>query len=227
MPTNLPDQNWTIPALADLADNPLAFNDFAADVLATVVLRYPNTATRDAFNGGRVAGDLSFTAGNTWYDRWTGAKWIPVTNIAVIKTADQTQNNTTALINDTQLVVSLPTANTAYTIEAFIRYSSSTTADIKYSFVGPAGSGGNWMPLGLATGATNPGDGIFSASSAVGSSLANGGNGVGTLLGTVINGRITTAAATGTLQFQWAQNSLDPTDTVVHQGSWLRVVAIS
>jgi hypothetical protein len=227
MPTNLPDQNWTVPSGTDLADNPLAFTDFAADVLQTVVLRYPNTATRDAFNGSRVAGDISFTTGNTWYDRWTGLKWIPINSMSVYKTASQVVNNSTALVNDNHLFLPLPSLNTVYSVEGYVEYNSSTTADFKFGLAIPAGASTRFMASGLATGAAAAtGDGNFQVQT-TGGTLAYGGAGVGTRVGIHIAGVVQQGATAGNVTFQWAQNTLDATNTTVDQLSWLRIMPIS
>lgn len=227
MPTNLPDQNWTIPAGADLADNPLAFNDFAADVVQTVVLRYPNTATRDAFNGSRVAGDLSCTAGRTWYDRWTGTAWKALTPIQVFKSVAQTVNNSTVLVNDAQLVINFPsvTGGATYLIEGFISYTSNATADFK---IGVAASPNitaiDFAPAGLATTAAGT-IGDLNAPVVSGGTPAFGGAVVAA--GIVINGRFNNSTGVGdALQLQWAQNTADPSNTTVNTGSWLRITAI-
>lgn len=227
MPVNLPDQNWTVPTGTDLANNPLAFTDFAADVMGTVVLRYPNTATRDAFNGSRIAGDISFTTGSTWYDRWTGSKWIPCTPISAFKTAAQTVNNSTALVNDTALFVTLPAINTNYAIECYIAYNSTIVADIKFdfaftgtttqtTFAGPAGA------TTIAAGGV--GDGNWDASP-FGTVLQVGG--AAGPAGCLLTGGILVSGTAGVLTLRWAQNTLDATNTQVQEGSWLKVSAMS
>lgn len=225
MPTNLPDQNWTIPAGADLADNPLAFTDYSADLLNGVILRYPNVATRDAFNGSRLPGQVSFTTGQTWYDRWTGTKWIPCTSIKVAKTGNQVVNNSTVLVNDTQLVAPLPAANTYYLVSIPIRYTSSTTADIKFSLTLPAGATGFIGGPGLTTAAAGQtGDADFEAVT-IPAVRPYGGAGGATFTLTVLQATILTAGTTGNCQLQWAQNTLDATNTTVFAQSMMKIEA--
>jgi hypothetical protein len=218
-----------VPAGADLADNPLAFTDFAADVLATVVLRYPNVATRDAFNAGRVAGDISFTTGDTWYSRWTGTKWLPVTPLQVYKSATQTVNNSTALVNDAELVVAFPATNaisTRWGFEAFVSYSSSTVADFKAAFAGTNVTGLNYAPIALATSAGGTtGDVITQGTTALGTAIQIGGS--GGMAVALLTGSIVSNGSAGTLTLQWAQNTLEVSNTQVFLGSWLRLTAIS
>jgi hypothetical protein len=226
MPTNLPDQNWTVPAGPDLADNPFAFTDYSADVIQNVILRYPNIATRDAFNGSRIAGDMSFTLGRTWYDRWTGTKWIPCTAITVAKTANQIVNNSVALVNDAALVAPLPAANTYYLVSIPVRYTSSTTADIKFSLTLPAGATGFLGGPGLTTAAAGQtGDADFEAVT-IPAVRPFGGAGGATFTLTVLRATVLTAGTTGNCQLQWAQNTLDATNTTVFAQSMMKIEAI-
>lgn len=224
-PVNLPDQNWTVPIGADAADNPLAFVDFAADVQQTVVLRYPNTATRDAFNGSRVAGDVSFTAGNTWYERWTGSKWLPCTAINVFKANNQTVNNSTVLVNDTELVLPLPAASSRYGFQFNLRYSTNTTADIALSFSGPAGATITFGGAGPDTSAAN----VFNAASNYSDTIAPaslffGGGATGNIS---VQGSVETAAATGSLTLRFAQAIANASNTTIASFSWGTMVAIN
>lgn len=225
MPTNLPDQNWTVPIGTDLADNPLAFTDFATDVMGTVVLRYPNTATRDAFNGSRVAGDISFTTGRSWYDRWTGSKWLPCTAIKIFKTANQTVNNTTVQTNDSQLVFPLPTANSHYGFFLNIRYNTNATADLAISFTVPAGATCTYGGAGPDTTAAN----VFNAASNYTDTVApanlNFGGGA-TQANILIQGVVGLAATTGNLQFRFAQAVANASNTTILDFSWGMVEAI-
>jgi hypothetical protein len=225
MPTNLPDQNWTVPAGLDPADAPFGFTDFAGDVLQNVILRYPNVATRDAFNGSRVAGDISFIVGRTWYDRWTGSKWIPVTPIKVAKTANQVVNNSTTLVNDLHLVAALPAANTYYHVAIIARYTSSTTADIKFSLTLPAGATGFIGGPGLTTAAAGQtADADFEAVT-IPAVRPYGGAGGATFTLVTLNATILTGANTGNCQLQWAQNALDATNTTIFAQSLMKIEA--
>jgi hypothetical protein len=190
-----------------------------------VVLRYPNTATRDAFNGSRNAGDISFTTGNTWYEQWTGAKWMPCTPIQSIKTANQSVNNSVALVNATGLVVPLPAASTSYRIDAWIPYNSSTVADIKLGFTAPALATYKFAGPGLAfNAASNIGDGEFGFASTAGTITfgGSGGDVAFRLVGTVITG-----VATGNLQLQFAQGFVEVSNTTILADAWLKAEAIS
>lgn len=225
MPIIDPDQGVPTPAPADLADNPAAFTNFYTPVKSRLILRYTSRANRTLLHPAPILNETSIIDGETWYERWTGAKWIPATSIQEVKTAAQVVNNSTALVNDTQLTVPLPTASTEYTIEGFIHYNSSTTADFKFALVGPAGATARYGGSGVATTGTTTGDGNFAVAS-TGGVLSYGGAGVGTQMGISVYGGIQVGATTGSLTLQWAQNALDPTDTTVTIRSWLRATAI-
>lgn len=226
MSANTTNQQITYPVGTDLADNPTAFLDMLADVEGRLVQRYTTDADRLARNPAPTTNELSIVTGNTWYDRWTGVKWLPVTAIQVFKTAAETVNNSTALQNDDQLFLPIPPIVANWTIEGALYYTSTTVADFKASFAANAGIGSLLFGLqGLAvasaavTGDTNwdsqvPGTAIPIA-------------GIGGTITANINGGFTSTGVAGTLQLQWAQNTLEATNTQVTTRSWLRMTAVS
>jgi hypothetical protein len=230
MPTNTTNQQITIPIGTDSADAPQGFIDQTSDIETRLVQRYTNLADRTARNPVPVQGELSILDTSTWYDRYTGAKWIPVTPIQVYKTASQNIINSIALTNDAQLLIPLPAANTSYAVEAVIYYVASTTGDIKFSFTMPAAATATLAGLVLATTAAGgtgditvgaialPGVGVISA----------GGAGVGAAVVARLEATVLTAGTTGNLQLQWAQNALDAVNaTTVLVHSRLAAKAIS
>lgn len=230
MPANTTNQQITYPIGTDLADNPLAFTDMLADVENRLVQRYTSVADRTARNPAPNTGEISFISGTTWYERYTGSKWIACTDIQVFKTAAETVNNSTALQNDNELLLPIPAVVANWTIEAVLFYSSSTTADIKVTFAANAGIASlSFGFQGLAVGtaaATVTGDTNWDSQSA-GTAIPTAGINVGsTITGSIIGGFISTGVA-GTLQLQWAQNALDATNTQVSPRSWLRMTAVS
>lgn len=227
MSTTTSDQQLVIPVGPDGAWNPGAFIDYNAGVEGRLVLKYASNADRTARHPSPVAGDLSFVAGNTWYDTWTGSKWLPCTPISAVKTANQTINNTT-ITNDTQLFVPLPAANSNYAIDMYLRYSGTTTADFKGTFSVPAGATGSFGILGITTGAAGTtGDGQFNENPP-GSIISIGGIGAATSLSAHVRGIVRTAGTTGNLQFQWAQDTVDAGNpTTLRDFSWLRVTALN
>lgn len=226
MSTTTTDQQITIPVGGDPADNPQAFIDMIAGVESRLVLRYTSDADRTARNPAPTTNQWSIVAGNTWYDRWTGAKWIPVTPLRARKAVTQTINNSTTLTNDTGLAIPFPAVAANWLFTGWLLYSSSTVADIKFAFAADAAiTGYGFSPVGLATSAGGTtGDVITQGTAALGTAIAVGGSG-GTS-GALLNGRITTSGVAGTLQLQWAQNTLEVSNTQVLAGAWLQLEAI-
>jgi hypothetical protein len=147
------------------------------------------------------------------------------TSYKVYKTADQSVTNATTgstLVDDLHLIAPLSVANARYIIRAGIRYSSNTTADIKFTFSGPSGStivfGGPSIDLTTST-ACNFAEAIAP------SVLTSGGTG-GTVIVT-LNGSLTTGATTGNLTLRWAQNTANAGTTTVATFSWLQVWRIT
>lgn len=229
MSTVTTDQGIVIPVGTDGADNPQAFVDQIGGVETRLVLRYASDADRLARHTAPLFGDLSIVAGNTWYDRWTGAKWMPVTPISSFKTGSQLVNNSTALVALTSMVVSLPAINTNYAIDGYIVYNSSTVADIKFSGTIPAGAASSIAITGGAVGiAAASGDANFAiADLAAAQVIQLGGAGVGINMGVMLSGAVSVGATAGNLQLTFAQNTLEATNTTVGSRSWLSARAVS
>ena len=226
MPANTTNQQITLPIGTDLANNPTAFTDMIADVENRLVQRYTNLADRTARNPAPTQGELSILNTANWVDRYTGAKWIPVTPITVAKTANQVVNNSVTLVNDTALVAALPAANTYYRVMVLVRYTSSQIADIKFSLTLPAGATGFLGGPGLTTAAAGQtGDADFEAVT-IPAVRPFGGAGGATFTLTTLNATVLTAGTTGTCQLQWAQNTLDATNTTVFAQSMMIIEAI-
>jgi hypothetical protein len=227
VPVNTTNQQITIPIGTDAANNPQAFIDMIADVENRLVQRYTNLADRTARNPAPTQGELSILNTSTWYDRWTGSKWIPVSPIQVVKTASQNVISSTVLVNDAQLLLPLPAANTTYSVEGIIYYIAGTTGDVKFTFTGPAGMTGTLGGVGLSTASAGAsGDGLFAA---VGlpATVAFGGAGAGVALTANLEATVITVGTTGTLQLQWAQNAVEAVNTTVLLHSRLCARAIS
>jgi hypothetical protein len=227
MPANTTNQQITLPIGTDPADGPQAFIDQTADLETRLVQRFTTDADRAARNPTPATGELSIVAGNTWYDRYTGAIWLPATDIKVRKSATQTVNNSIALVNDTALLINFPAVAASWGFEGTIFYTSTTVADIQFAFAADAAiTAYTFFPVGLATTATGvTGDATFQVTTVLGTGRAVGG--ASTNAGCLLNGRITTSGVAGVLQLMWAQNTLEATNTQVLAGSWLRLTAIA
>src|SRR5688572_10942738 len=177
MPANTANQQITLPIGTDPADGPQAFLDQTVDIENRLVQRYTSDADRTARNPAPNTGELSIVAGNTWYDRYTGAVWLPVTPLQARKAATQTVNNSTVLVNDVGLAITFPPVAANWGFEGWVFYQSTTVADIKFAFAADAAiTAYTFTPLALATTAAGTtGDIITQSTSTLGTAIPCGG----------------------------------------------------
>lgn len=148
----------------------------------------------------------------TWADAATAQmKW---------KTADEIVNNSSTYQDDNHMTGFTLDADTYYTFDGFFDFTTTSTADLKVTFVftntpqnsrgvnlGPTGSSSQFTTFGfIPTGNIV----MFVAS--------------GTRFQCHFRGFFRTNATTGgTMKIQWAQNTATVTDTTLHQGTHLLV----
>jgi hypothetical protein len=165
---------------------------------------------------------VTFAAGDTLTAALLNAVVSAVTPLFARKTANQTVNNSTTLVNDNELLVSIE-ANTTYEMLLHVRYDSSTVADMKINLTLPSGCNTpHMMFLGGGTGSA-----VQHAAAASPSFSTVDGQGVGTAtafdyVGTLVNG-----SNAGTVRFQFAQNTAEATNTTVQAGSTLRLTKVA
>jgi hypothetical protein len=137
--------------------------------------------------------------------------------LAGIKSANQTIISQTTFVNDADLRFAMA-ANAAYEFKAFLRYSSGTGQDIKFSFTVPAGADCRYMYMrnNISTG-TFAGNGEFGAAD----TATAQGNGVGTVVAAHCTGIALTAGTAGNLILQWAQNVSGAFNTTMYANSYL------
>lgn len=227
MSTVTPDQGIVIPVGTDAANNPTAFVNMIAGVESRLVLRYTNLANRTALHTAPVEGQLTDLAAENRMDAYDGATYISATSRGRYARKMRTTNaaainNSTALVNDAVLAVTLDVTGT-FSFRGRLYYDASATSDIKMALTFPAvvANGAKWGILGRETATvTNINTPVATAS---GSALAAGAVAVGTNSFFEFDGFITTSA-TGTLQVQYAQNALDATNLTVQFGSFIEVI---
>lgn len=150
----------------------------------------------------------------------------PTPDITIVKTADETVNNSNVLQDDDELVYSSNLASASlYQIFIYMIYTSDATADIK---INPQiSANGNMVfvanyfstALALTVGAfgVNIGTGFSS-------DLTCGGNGANLVIAT-LNGYLRTGNAS-TFKVRWAQATAQLLDTVVKAGSRLEITKV-
>jgi hypothetical protein len=141
------------------------------------------------------------------------------------KTADETVNNSTTLQNDDHLFFAVA-ANEVWLVQAWLMWDSAATPDIKFGWTGPASATFAWGALSTETssGVASFGQsfsGTPVAPLAIGGTLFLPGAGAGTITAVALAGIAAIAGTAGNLQLQWAQNTLNVSDTKVRQNSAL------
>lgn len=139
----------------------------------------------------------------------------------VRKASDETVNNSTSVQDDNELFIPLD-ANSTYVFEGLIIYNSSTVADFQIDFTVPSGATGRRNIIhgtsaisSCSTTSINYNGGSITA-------VASGIGGTGADCDFPIVGTVTTSGTSGNFQVQWAQNTLEASDTIVKAGSYLR-----
>jgi hypothetical protein len=141
------------------------------------------------------------------------------------KAADQSVNNSTTLVNVTDLAAGLQ-PGARYELILFLIYDAAAAADAKIGWTVPSGTTMDWAPVAPGTGATAAPFPLDIAARAVASTPALGAVAVGTKIIAMARGRVVVGSTGGTLQLQFAQQTADPSNATVFAGSWLRLERI-
>ncbi len=160
-------------------------------------------------------------AGDLWVTTSTGELNVNVGGTAseigpsivtcVIKSVDETIQTDTVLSNDSELLAAV-TANTNYYWVLMLNFTTPNNADLKLLFTAPAGA---VMKAAVqdAIGAYNAG---VMKDVLTEEQLTTGNN---TDMNYILQGSLEIGATAGTVNFQWAQNTSQATDTTVREGS--------
>ncbi len=162
----------------------------------------------------------------------TGLKWING-DFSVVKTIDETINDSAVFQNDNELVFTL-VANTSYVFELLLLLNAvSVTPDFKFQWTVPAGATMFWgPPVVVRPGGANPTvwasywgsvpsgmvpNALLTEASTIVEEGINGTRGV------VYSGIVRCAGTAGSLQLQWAQNTQTAEDSKVLKDSYLKI----
>lgn len=219
MPSDTPDQQITLPVGADVADNPVAFTNFVADVEQRLVRLYASEADRAARRASVAENQLSGLADVDRIEVTTGTADISLYRRSLYafmyKTANQTLTpSSTGHQNVTELVAAVPAAGT-FSFRGVLYYDTSAVADIKFAFLTPAGATLRWNGNGVVTGSGSTGDSTFVTVTVSDTSLAFGGGGAGVVLACQIEGEYVAGGTAGSLQLRAAQNTSEASSTIV------------
>lgn len=216
----IPSTNQGIPLQqgTDPANLPSAQVSWNGVMEPRLVQRYLNGGDRTARNAAPAEGEVSYLIAEDRTEIFNGLNWVSLYPRSLFHNVRRTTdaaaiNNSVALVSDATMTTVLPAVTGIFRWRDTIVYSSSQTADYKiaYTFPGTAWWGGQ----GLAAGAVaTTGDGQFAVTTASGTSAAYGGAAVGTRLIVIVDGEVTLSGAGGNLVLQYAQQTLDATNTI-------------
>jgi hypothetical protein len=134
----------------------------------------------------------------------------------VIKTADETVNNSAALQDDNELFWPV-LSNQIWDVELVLLYNTNTTADLKWAFTVPGSGTGLGVLHRLQNAAAGVGDDQISQASEAGTAIG----GIGSIAAAHVRMLITVGAADGNIVLQWAQNTANLSNTIVQAGSYI------
>lgn len=230
MPNVDPDQGLIYPADPDAADNPSGFAAFIGTMVGRLVRRYANAADRTAKDLAPVENQVTALADVDRVEVYDGANYVSLHHRALYAdirlAADQTVNNSAALVNVTGFVFPIVTSGIyGWRVDMF--YDSSTTEDIQFAFTWPGGSTARWGGIGMMdVGATSPGVVKNATQNTSGTAITYGGSGVGTVITGSLFGEIQ-AGGNGTVQWQFAQAAAAATNTTIRRSTRMRVWRVS
>lgn len=138
----------------------------------------------------------------------------------VIKAASETVNNSATLQDDDDLLFTVD-PNAIYQVSGVITYSSGTTPDFKFGWTVPAGTIIDGVVTDSPDGAASNELKTFSES---GSTVLNADAGD---IATVIMFTVASGGTAGPVQFQWAQNTMTASDTILRAGSGWTVTRLN
>ena len=133
--------------------------------------------------------------------------------VSALKVGDQTVNNSSTLVNDTNLFCSV-VANAWYAYELHLTQNSNATANFKINFTMPAGA------VMIRSNYLNTTGAAIQHAPFTGASIG-GLTGAAADAALDVWGSFTIGANAGTLQLQWAQNVANASNTIVRDGSFL------
>jgi hypothetical protein len=137
------------------------------------------------------------------------------------KISSESVTSSTVLQDDDVLTVTVA-ASSVYELSGVLFYDgASGAADLKFSWVGPAGATMEWSSVCLSAAAVDTGDIEAIAYATIGAVGTAGTLGAGTNLAVLLDGLLTVAGTAGTFKLQWAQNTSNGTATRVLLKSYI------
>lgn len=133
--------------------------------------------------------------------------------IPAVKTADETVNGSSTLQNDDFLLWAVE-AGATYDLDLKVHISTGATPNFKFGWTYPSGL---TMAVGVVGYDTTPV--VVSNSGYDQTTVVAMGPGTAPERLVTVSARVLVSSTPGTLQFQWAQNTSNPSNTIVRAGS--------
>ncbi len=137
----------------------------------------------------------------------------------VIKASDETVVSSTTIQDDDELFIGVD-SKSKYSFEVNIDLTSSSVPDFKWKFSSPAGTVGSYVVSGARFGGGQGGLQVGNIDVELNLAILDTGSTV------LISGIIETGNTSGTLTFQWAQDTSSAVDTIVKANSFMVVTKI-
>jgi len=191
------------------------------------LIRETDTRRMYVWNATQSAWDQIMSAGGSFASNMTMSGNLTMTGNIIdntlrkYKSAAQTVNNSTVMVNCNHLFVSVVPG--IYIVDAFLLYTS-LTADIKIGFSGPAATTFDWSAWGQGTGATTFEGVIKNERRTAAQTSGHGGTSSDLSIRPTGTLQITNS---GTFRVQFAQEVAVASDTILRVGSWLRLERLS
>lgn len=158
--------------------------------------------------------------------RYSGSAWVAQSPGRVVKTADETVNNSAVLQDDDHLFFPVEANESWYVEVTALMTAVSATADYLIGWSGPAGatatwshdSGANSAWVNVAVGGTPNTMKTLSDTVTVGALAGT--------FGTRFSGVFNSSATAGTIKFRWAQNTQTAENSKILLGSNLRLTRL-
>lgn len=138
------------------------------------------------------------------------------TPLYVIKSLDETVNNSAVLQDDNELLLPVE-ANLTYHLASRITFTSGTTPDFKFAWTFPTGLTMTYNLTCFAVGTSVLDQ--FAFTQTLTANLEGGAS----QRSAMIEGQVVVGSTAGTLQLQWAQITATGSDTIVKAGSFIEL----
>lgn len=190
----------------------------------------------NTFNSGLIVGNTTNTTAGAirWngvdFEGYNGTGWVSFTTgggggggapgsvVSKIKPTDETVNNSATLQNDDDLSFAIE-ANDEWTFRFIAQANSGVAPGLQFAVTAPAGAicDISYIDAEGSVTASNVGCGATS-----GLMTGNGTTDVYEIVGSIRNG-----ATAGDVQLQWAQNTVDISNTTIYAGSYVNAIPVS